>query len=123
MDWYLKVLKQYVDFNGRARRSEYWTFLLFSIVFAGGAMLLDKSVEVVVFGTGYGPLFLFFALATFVPGTAVAVRRLHDIGKSGWMLFIVLIPVVGAVWMLVLLLTNSKAGANEYGENPKGITS
>jgi len=122
MNWYLKVLKQYVDFNGRSRRSEYWTFLLFSIVFAGGAMLLDKSVDVVVLGTGYGPLFLFFALATFVPGTAVAVRRLHDIGKSGWMILVVLIPIIGAIWILVLLLSNSTPGVNKYGENPKGIT-
>ena len=122
MDWYIKVLKQYADFNGRARRTEYWVFLVFIIVFSGTAMLIDKVLEIVIVEIGYGPLFLIYALAMLIPGLAVGVRRLHDVGKSGWMLLIGLIPVIGTIWLLVLFLSDGTSGVNEFGENPKEIT-
>jgi uncharacterized membrane protein YhaH (DUF805 family) len=133
MNWYLKVLKQYADFNSRARRKEYWMFILFNAIFGGIAMLLDNALGFAWGGVAYaidqgdviltpGPLYGIYALVLFIPGLAVLVRRLHDIGKSGWMVLIALIPVIGAIWLLVLLLTDSNPGENLYGANPKEVT-
>tara|TARA_B100000795_G_C22715028_1_gene405121 strand:+ start:386 stop:757 length:372 start_codon:yes stop_codon:yes gene_type:complete len=122
MNWYLKVLKQYADFNGRARRKEYWMFTLFNIIFGGIAMILDSVFGIAIEGVGYGPLYGVYVLVLFIPGLAVAVRRLHDIGKSGWMILIALIPVIGAIWILVLMVTDSNPGENLYGANPKEVT-
>jgi len=122
MNWYLKVLKQYADFNGRARRKEYWMFTIFNIIFGGIAMTLDSVFGIAIEGVGYGPLYGIYALVLFIPGLAVAVRRLHDIGKSGWMLLITLIPLIGVIWLLVLLLTDSNSEENLYGANPKEET-
>ena len=115
MEWYLKALKQYGDFSGRARRKEYWMFVLFNIIFAFIAAILDNML-----GTG-GVLYGIYALAVFIPGLAVGVRRLHDVGKSGWMFFIAIIPLIGTIWLLVLFLTDSNPGENKYGANPKEI--
>lgn len=122
MNWYLKVLKQYADFNGRARRKEYWMFVLFNIIFSIVAMILDNILGIAIGGIGYGLLYGLYVLAVLIPSIAVAVRRLHDIGKSGWMILISLIPLIGAIWLLVLLVTDSNSGENEYGPNPKEET-
>ena len=122
MNWYLKVLKQYADFSGRARRTEYWMFVLFNMIFAIVAMILDNVLGIAMEGIGYGPLYGLYALAMLIPGLAVAVRRLHDVGKSGWMILIALIPLIGAIWLLVLMVTDSNAGENQYGQNPKEVT-
>ena len=119
MNWYLKVLKQYADFSGRARRKEYWMFVLFNMIFAFFAMILDNILGFAIEGIGYGPLYGLYTLAVLIPGLAVAVRRLHDVGKSGWMILIALIPLIGAIWLLVLTLTDSNPGENQYGKNPK----
>ena len=121
MKWYLKVLRQYADFNGRARRTEYWMFILFNLIFASIATVLDNVLGLTIGEFPYGYLYFLYALAIIVPSLAVAVRRLHDIGKSGWMILVTLIPLIGAIWFLVLLVTDSKPGANQYGPNPKGI--
>jgi len=118
MNWYLAVLKKYAVFSGRARRKEYWMFVLFNAIFAIVASVLDS----VLFGTaieGYGPLYAIYGLAVLVPGWAVSVRRLHDVGKSGWFMFIVLIPIIGAIWILILDCRDSQPGENQYGPNPK----
>lgn len=120
MKWYLKVLKQYADFNGRARRTEYWMYVLFNMIFVIIAVVLDKILglrfkpEI-----PYGFIYLIYALATFVPGLAVLVRRLHDIDKSGWWFFIGAIPIIGGIWLLILCATEGTPGRNEYGVNPK----
>ena len=119
MNYYLKVLKQYSNFKGRARRKEYWMFTIFNIIFGGIAMTLDSVFGIAIEGVGYGPLYGIYVLVLFIPGLAVAVRRLHDIGKSGWMYLIVFIPLIGAIWILVLLLKDSEEGDNKYGPNPK----
>lgn len=123
-NWYLKCLRQYADFNGRARRKEYWMFILFNSIFGIVAMILDNIFGIAIDGiaidgVGYGPIYGLYVLAIFIPGLAVSVRRLHDVGKSGWMYFIVLIPLVGVIWLLVLMLTDSNPGENQYGVNPK----
>ncbi len=113
MNWYLKVLRQYADFNGRARRTEFWMFVLFNIIFSIIANILDYMFGTVyVFSGIYG-------LAMIIPGLAVSVRRLHDINKSGWMILVVLIPVIGAIWLLVLYVMEGTPGENQYGPNPK----
>ena len=122
MNWYLKVLKQYADFSGRARRKEYWMFVLFNMIFAIVAMILDNVLGIEMEGIGYGPLYGLYVLAMLIPGLAVAVRRLHDVGKSGWMILIALIPLIGTIWLLVLMVTDSNPGENQYGQNPKDVT-
>ncbi|WP_297086446.1 DUF805 domain-containing protein [uncultured Draconibacterium sp.] len=113
MNWYLKVLKQYADFNGRARRKEYWMFVLFNMIFGMIAGAADAAL-----GT-WGALSGLYGLAMLIPGIAVGVRRLHDTGKSGWMLLVAFIPVIGFIWLLILLVSDSAPGNNVYGENPK----
>ncbi|MES2558335.1 MAG: DUF805 domain-containing protein [Bacteroidota bacterium] len=121
MKWYLKGLRQYADFSGRARRMEYWMFTLFNILFITVAIILDNLLGLTVGVLPYGLFYFLYALAVFVPGLAVSVRRLHDIGKSGWMLLVALIPIAGAIWLLVLMLTDSNTGENQYGANPKEL--
>lgn len=115
MNWYLAVLKKYAEFNGRARRQEYWMFVLFNMIFAIAASVVDMII-----GT-YPAINTIYSLAVLIPGLAVSVRRLHDTGKSGWMLLIGLIPIIGWIWVFVLLVTDSKPGENEYGKNPKEL--
>ena len=116
MKWYLKALSQYADFNGRARRSEYWMFTVFNMIFAFVALFVDSMI-----GTAR-VLYSIYVIAMFIPGLAVSVRRLHDVGKSGWMSLIALIPLIGPLWLLVLFFTDSNPGENKYGPNPKETT-
>lgn len=119
MNYYLHVIRNYANFSGRARRSEYWYFVLFNVIFCVVAMIADHFAGTTIDPLPYGYVYLAYALFAFLPGLAVAVRRLHDVGKSGWMILIALIPLIGAIWLLVLLFTDSQPGRNEYGENPK----
>ncbi len=119
MNWYITVLKKYAVFSGRARRKEYWMFLLFHIIFCIVAWVLDN-----VFGTARefgrpGIIYSLYSSAVLLPGWAVTIRRLHDVGKSGWWIFIGLVPLIGAIWLLVLLARDSQPGVNQYGPNPK----
>ncbi len=122
MNWYLKVLRQWSDFKGRARRKEYWMFALFNIIFLIIAAILDN-----VFGLTfsreipYGYIYLLYALIVIVPGLAVSVRRLHDISKSGWWYLIAFIPLIGAIWLLVLFVSDGTPGENQWGMNPKEV--
>lgn len=121
MNYYLKVLQNYATFSGRARRSEYWYFVLFNIIFAVVAMILDNVLGIAMDGVGYGPIYGLYVLALLIPGLAVGVRRLHDVGKNGWMFLIAFIPLIGAIWLLVLFCTDSQQGTNKWGENPKEV--
>ena len=126
MNWYLKVLGNYANFSGRARRSEFWFFGLFNIIFSIIAWVIDIILGT-TFDLGYanslpyGMVYVIYYLAVLVPGLAVGVRRLHDVGKSGWMMLVVLIPLIGAIWLLVLYLTDSQVGSNKWGDNPKEV--
>jgi len=112
--YYVEVLKQqYADFNGRARRRNFWMFFLFNSIIAVVIAAITGAIGITFISSIY-------ALAVLVPGIAIAVRRLHDVGKSGWWLLISLIPIVG-IWLIVLLCTDSQAGENEWGANPKEI--
>jgi len=123
MRYYLNALSDYANFNGRASRSEYWFFALYNTIFSFFALRLDKLFDINFDDEiGYGPLTAIYTIAMIIPSLAISVRRLHDVGKSGWMCFIALIPLIGAIWLLVLMLTDSNPGENEYGANPKEIT-
>ncbi|HVK08788.1 MAG TPA: DUF805 domain-containing protein [Gemmataceae bacterium] len=116
MQWYLKVLQNYVGFDGRARRTEYWMFTLITIIISIALAVLDVM-------TGIGVLGLIYGLATFLPGLAVSVRRLHDTNKSGFWILIAFIPLVGAIILLVFMATEGDRGSNNFGADPKGRSS
>ena len=99
---------RYVDFNGRSRRSEYWWAYL--------AVVIISAVLTAVLGE----LAYIWTLATLIPNIAITVRRLHDIGKSGWYYLIGLIPLVGPIILLVFMCLDSTED-NQWGPNPKNI--
>ena len=115
------VFQNYANFSGRARRSEYWYFTLFSVLVSAAVSLLAAAG-----GDRLAPLFRglsgLVSLAMFIPGLAVCWRRLHDIGKSGACWFLVLIPLVGAIILLVWYCRDSEPGDNMYGPSPKAVT-
>ncbi|MFN3159410.1 MAG: DUF805 domain-containing protein [Rubinisphaera brasiliensis] len=125
MNWYLKCLRQYVDFSGRARRKEYWMFTLFNLIiafligFVGGIILLAVGVDGPEYDSAINGIGAIYNLAILLPALGVLVRRLHDIGKSGWWIFIALIPLIGAIILLLFLIRDSEPGSNQYGPNPK----
>ncbi|MGH8554125.1 MAG: DUF805 domain-containing protein [Gammaproteobacteria bacterium] len=119
MNWYLDVLKKYAVFGGRARRKEYWYFVLFNILISILLGTIDAVTGSFSPETGLGLLSGLYALAILIPGIAVSVRRLHDSGKSGWWLLIGLVPLVGAIVLLVFMVQDSMPGENQYGLNPK----
>lgn len=119
MSWYLLAFRKYRDFTGRSRRKEYWYFTLFygfSIVIA---VVLDM-----LFGTfnpqfSLGWLTVAYLLVSFLPMLAVSVRRLHDIGRSGWWVLLDGVPGFGSAALCVIALFDSQPGSNAYGPNPK----
>jgi uncharacterized membrane protein YhaH (DUF805 family) len=115
MRWYLEVLRKYVQFSGRARRTEYWMFVLFNTMFSIVFALFERRVQMVPWFTGV------YALAVALPGFGVAVRRLHDIGKNWTRLLLGLIPIVGAIVLVVDLAQDSQPGKNQYGLSPEPV--
>lgn len=118
MDWYLKVLKNYVGFEGRARRKEYWMFVLFNLIIAIVLGIIDRVVGLQT-ASGFGMLGGLYALAMLLPSIAVATRRLHDCDKSGWWQLIALIPLIGGIVLIVWLATDGNRGDNRFGPDPK----
>jgi uncharacterized membrane protein YhaH (DUF805 family) len=106
------VLTQYTGFSGRARRSEFWWFTLFAFVLYLVVGVLDIAMHSSVLG-------VVVALGLLLPTLAVTVRRLHDTGRSGWWIFITLIPLVGGIVLLVFECTDSEPGPNRFGPSPK----
>lgn len=125
IDFALMPLKKYADFNGRSQRSEYWWYVLFTSIVSAVLTVLDIFLGLAVVSdpiTGQvvvGALSTIFSLAIFVPSLAVAIRRLHDIGKSGWWWLIILIPLAGVIVFLVFMCSDSQVGDNKYGPDPK----
>jgi uncharacterized membrane protein YhaH (DUF805 family) len=120
MKYYMLALKNYAVFRGRSNRSEYWFYVLFNLIFAIAAMALDTLMNSSFDDSPYGFIYLIYVLVTFIPGLAVAVRRLHDTDKSGWFFLIALIPLIGGIWLLVVLATKGTDGDNQYGPDPNG---
>ena len=116
-EYYLNVLQNnYANFNGRARRSEYWFFTLFNTI-----AIISLAIFSAVIGSFGFILVLIYFLGIITPLLALITRRLHDIGKSGWFYLVAFIPLVGGIWILVLFCTDSNYGPNQYGLNPKGL--
>jgi uncharacterized membrane protein YhaH (DUF805 family) len=118
MNWYLGVLKKYAEFNGRARRKEYWMFFLFNLLI-GIVLAIVDTMTGTVNQYGLGLLSGLYGLAVLVPNIAVTVRRLHDTDRSGWWILIGLIPLIGAIVLLVFMLLDGTPGDNKYGPSPK----
>lgn len=114
MNEYLSVLKNYAKFDGRARRREYWMFFLVNIGVSVVLNILATQVSQYI-----GFLSLAYMLGILVPSIAVGIRRMHDIGKSGWWLLIAFVPIIGGIWLLVLTVTAGQSGSNAYGADPK----
>lgn len=132
MEWVLMPLKRYAEFTGRSRRKEFWTWYLFVLIMYFVLMYLDAALGLGGTATGYaqggsvgfnmtgGWLTILFMLAVLVPNIAVAVRRMHDIGKSGWMVLIGIIPLIGWIIVLFFYAQPGEPGPNRYGPDPKG---
>ncbi|MEO7977179.1 DUF805 domain-containing protein [Flavobacterium sp.] len=125
IDWYKKVVfENYANFNGRARRSEYWYFVLAQILIIFGIIALgsfigtffNRSEDGFFIAFGFVGIYL---LAILIPYLALIVRRMHDIDKSGWFYLVRFVPVIGGIWILVLLCTEGNYGSNNYGLDPK----
>ena len=121
MNWYLEVLKKYVQFSGRARRSEYWYFTLVSFIISLVFALIDHLIGLKSEGKPISILGSLYGLAVFLPSLGVSIRRLHDTGRSGWWLLISFVPLIGGIVLLVFDIEDSHLGVNQYGENPKEI--
>jgi hypothetical protein len=119
MKYFLYCLQHYAEFNGRARRSEYWYFVLFNLVISFVIGFTFGVIAGLLDMPALANLAYLWSLAMFIPGLAVSVRRLHDIGRSGWWLLLSLIPLVGAIILIIWYCTDSQPGANQYGSNPK----
>ena len=129
MEWYLKVMRDnYTNFSGRARRKEYWMFSLVYVIILTGCTVLDNVLGTVFMmdagplgeiSMGYGWAYTICGLLHFIPGMALGVRRLHDLGKSGWFYLILLIPFIGLAWLLIIFCFEGKKEDNKYGPNPK----
>ncbi|MBD2768960.1 DUF805 domain-containing protein [Hymenobacter sp. BT664] len=110
MHYFLNALKtKYADFNGRARRAEFWYFMLFNAIISS----VLGYIGALIFNTAW--LSNLYSLVVFIPGTAVSIRRMHDVGKSGWF---ILIPI----YNLILAATEGTRGPNEYGPDPKNVS-
>lgn len=113
MNWYIDVLKKYAVFEGRARRMEFWMFTLFSFIIV--CVLSGIEIALGIFG-----LSALYSLAVLLPSIGVAVRRLHDTDRSGWWIFISLIPAIGIIVLLIFYFMDGTPGDNRFGANPKG---
>jgi len=120
MELMFAPLRKYVDFQGRARRSEYWLFVLFQIVVLGATLMLgmlmaggnpENTVAII-------PYYIAL-LVLFLPSLAVSVRRMHDTNRSGWWVLISLVPFIGIIWYLVLTVLDGTPGRNTFGADPK----
>ena len=122
MQWYLKVMRDnYANFNGRARRKEYWMFTLFFLLFAllagfviGILSAVGETVAMIAI-----ILAVVWYLAHLVPSLAVTVRRLHDTGKSGWFYLLAIIPYIGGLIIFIFTVIEGDKGDNKYGPDPK----
>ncbi|WP_435928897.1 DUF805 domain-containing protein [Dryocola sp. BD613] len=118
MDWYLKVLRNYIGFGGRARRKEYWMFILVNLVLSGVLSILDKMLGLRI-AEDEGALTTIYGVFIFLPYWAVQFRRLHDTDRSAWWLLLLLIPIVGWLVILAFNCQNGTPGENRFGRDPK----
>jgi uncharacterized membrane protein YhaH (DUF805 family) len=123
MNYYLDVLKKYAVFSGRAQRKEFWMFSLISTIVALVLAVIDGALGTLDAESEMGLLSGIYLLAIILPMLGLSIRRLHDTGRSGWWLLISIIPLIGAVTLLVFYCLDSTPKENQYGDNPKEIIS
>ncbi len=119
MKWYLEPFRKYATFEGRARRKEFWQFVLFVFLVNAVLALFDRMTGTYSESTEVGLLGGVFSLFVLIPSIALTVRRLHDTGRAGWWFLIYLIPVIGAIVMLVFMVLDTQPETNQYGPSPK----
>ncbi|GAA2505215.1 DUF805 domain-containing protein [Streptomyces longisporus] len=112
MSWFIEALKKYAVFSGRARRKEYWMFVLFSAIIYAVLLGIGLAIKAPFIA-------IVFYVAILLPSLAVGVRRLHDTGRSGWWLLFGIVPLAGPITLLVFTCSDSQPGVNKYGPNPK----
>ena len=114
MQYFISCIKdKYVCFSGRARRKEYWMFVLFNFLVSFVAQVIDGLLS------AGGLLCLIVCLGLLLPSLGVSIRRLHDTDRSGWWLLIALIPLIGPLVLLVFMCLDGTSGENRFGANPK----
>jgi uncharacterized membrane protein YhaH (DUF805 family) len=117
MHWYTDVIRRYADFDGRSGRPEFWWYQLFNLI----VYIVVVAIVSVVAGFSTGQLAAdLYSLAVLLPGLGVGIRRLHDINRSGWWLVLGIIPIVGAIVLIVFAATAGTPGPNRYGAPPSG---
>lgn len=121
MNWYLEALRKYAVFDGRARRMEYWMFVLFNCLIVVVLSVVDTVVGLFSLGNSIGALTGLYWLVVLVPSIAVTVRRLHDTDRSGWWALLALLPLLGTIVLFVFCVLDGTPGANRFGENPKAV--
>ena len=119
MSWYMEALRKYAVFAGRAQRKEYWFFVLINLIIGCVLGAVDAVAGTHSKNYAIGLFDGLYSLAVLIPSFAVTVRRLHDTGRSGWWLLIGIIPLLGAIVVIVWLAQDSNPGINKYGPNPK----
>lgn len=120
MEWYIEAFKKYAIFEGRSSRKAFWFFILFNLIAGFLIGIIDGILGINLIKDGFfAPL---YSLAVFIPTIAVTVRRLHDVGKSGWWVLIGIIPFIGTIILIIFCVQQSQSGTNQYGEPPLDIT-
>ncbi|WLW67124.1 DUF805 domain-containing protein [Psychrobacter sp. van23A] len=115
MDWFKKGLRNYANFSGRARRKEYWYFVLVQM----GLVIIAMILDTIIFNSEIGLFYIVVALGLFLPGLAVTIRRLHDTSRSGWWFLISILPLIGSIILLVFLASDTKLEINQWGPPAK----
>lgn len=119
MYWWLKCWSKYAVFRGRAQRQEYWYFVLFTVFANFACLFLDNYLGTRHPTARVGLIGGIFAFAALLPTLAVSARRLHDTGKSGWYLLLGLVPLIGAIVLLIFMVQPTMIGENVYGPDPR----
>ena len=122
MNWYLAVLKNYVGFSGRARRMEYWMFMIVNFFVYAGLLAIDRMMGHAVGEYGPGPLCAIYSVVVALPWLAVVFRRLHDTDRTGLWIFIHLLPLLGSIIFFIFMVMDSTPGMNRFGPNPKAAS-
>lgn len=132
IDYYILAFQKYAQFSGRSTRNEYWWFYILTFAIS---ILLSILDELLGLRRQFELIFGIYLLISFLPSVAVLVRRLHDVGRSGWLIFLplvfslisfLIIPIIfvliSSIWLFILITRDSMPGDNKYGPNPKGVS-
>ncbi|MBN1950759.1 MAG: DUF805 domain-containing protein [Bacteroidales bacterium] len=121
MRWYLLGFKNFLNFRGRAVRKEFWMFMLVNILLLIAALIIDNTYFPDLFKLPFAYCFPGYLAVILIPAFSVTIRRLHDVGNTGWILLLTLIPVIGVLWILSILVRDSNPKENIFGSNPKVV--